>query len=222
MEYVSFFIMGESGLYLDKISILRRLHKLAFMDLNRNPWKILGEKEIYSNPWIGLTEYSVLNPAGKQGIYGKVSFKNIAIGILPLDSDLNTWLVGQYRFPLDQWSWEIPEGGGPLGTDPMDAARRELLEETGLKAAHMQELLRMHLSNSVSDEFSVTYLATGLTQHMPQPEETEELVVKKVSFEEAVIQVMEGKITDAISVAAILKAKFLLDKKQLPGISQAS
>src|SRR5690606_41965708 len=129
---------------------------------------------------------------------------------------LNTWLVGQYRFPLDQWSWEIPEGGGPLGTDPMDAARRELLEETGLKAAHMQELLRMHLSNSVSDEFSVTYLATGLTQHMPQPEETEELVVKKVPFEEAVIKVREGKITNQIPFASTLKQKFRFAKNQCP------
>src|SRR5690554_4310802 len=99
------------------------------MDLDRNPWQILSYKTVYDNPWIGVTEYQVLNPAGKKGIYGKVSFKNTAIGILPLDEDLNTWLVGQYRFPLGKWSWEIPEGGGVPGTDPVEEARRELLEE---------------------------------------------------------------------------------------------
>src|SRR5690606_11010752 len=125
---------------------------------------------------------------------------------------LNTWLVGQYRFPLDQWSWEIPEGGGPLGTDPVESARRELLEETGLKAENMQELLRMHLSNSVSDEFSVTYLATGLSQHAPRPEETEQLLIKKIPFAQAVAQVLDVSITDSVSVAAILKTQLLLDK----------
>lgn len=188
------------------------------MDFSRNPWKIRGKKEVYANPWIALTEYDVLNPAGKQGIYGKVSFKNTAIGIIPLDRHMNTWLVGQYRFPLEQWSWEIPEGGGLLGTDPLAGAQRELLEETGLKATHMHELLRMHLSNSVTDEYSITYLATGLTQHTPEPEESEELVVRKLPFEEALEMVLEGVITDAISVAAILKVKLLLDKHQLPPI----
>src|SRR3546814_12030271 len=87
------------------------------MDPKKNPWKILGETNVYDNPWIKLTEYAVLNPAGNRGIYGKVSFKNTAIGILPLDEQLNTWLVGQYRFPLDKWSWEIPEGGGPARSE---------------------------------------------------------------------------------------------------------
>src|SRR3546814_20921730 len=112
-------------------------------------------------------------------MYGKVWFKNTAIGILPLDEQLNTWLVGQYRFPLDQWSWEIPEGGGPADIDPVESARRELLEETGLKAENMQELLRMHLSNSASDELSVTYLSTGLRQHDSQPHQTEKMLIKK-------------------------------------------
>src|SRR3546814_2613345 len=119
---------------------------------------------------------------------------------------------GQYRFPLDQGSWEIPEGGGPADIDPVESARRELLEETGLKAENMQELLRMHLSNSVSDEFSVTYLATGLSQHAPQPEETEQLLIKKIPFAQAVEHVLDGTITDSISVAAILKVRLLLDK----------
>src|ERR1700749_713022 len=114
-----------------------------------NPWQITGEKDVYDNPWINLTEYQVLNPSGKPGIYGKGHFKNIAIGILPLDDELNTYLVGQFRFAPDEYSWEMPEGGGPLGIDPLASAKRELLEETGLVAGEWIEIQRMHLSNSV-------------------------------------------------------------------------
>src|SRR5690606_12738410 len=129
------------------------------------------------NKWINLTEYDVINPRGGHGIYGKIHFKNLAIGILALDENRNTWLVGQYRFAPDQFSWEIPEGGGPLGIDPLESAKRELLEETGLSAKKWQEVQRMHLSNSVSDEFAIIYLAQDLEQGEAQPEETEELHV---------------------------------------------
>src|ERR1700754_2338345 len=104
------------------------------MDEAINPWKILAQREVYDNPWIKLTEFDVINPSGGKGIYGKIHYKNIAIGIFVLDDDWNTWLVGQYRFPISQYSWEMPEGGGPLGTDPLDAAKRELKEETGFQA----------------------------------------------------------------------------------------
>ena len=179
------------------------------MNEDTNPWKIIAEKEIYTNKWIGLTEYDVINPSGGKGIYGKIHFKNVAIGIVPLDDDMNTYLVGQYRFTLNKYSWEIPEGGGPLDELPLDAAKRELLEETGLKATQWQELITMHLSNSVSDEYSVTYLAKGLQQFAPMPEETEQLIVKKLKFEEAYHMVNIGLITDSVSVAAILKVKLM-------------
>jgi len=143
----------------------------------QNPWQITSQQNIYDNPWINLTEYQVINPSGNPGIYGKVHFKNLAIGVIVLDDELNTYLVGQYRFPLDKYSWEIPEGGGPLGTDPLGSAKRELLEETGLKAHEWQELQRAHLSNSVTDELSILYLARGLEQFEPQPEETEQLAI---------------------------------------------
>lgn len=175
-----------------------------------NPWKILGEKKVYENPWISLTEYDVLNPSGGKGIYGKVHFKGLAIGILPLDEQLHTWLVGQYRFPLDQYSWEIPEGGGDLNVEPLESARRELLEETGLVAAEWSPLLEMYLSNSVSDEHAICYLARGLEQRTAEPEETEQLQVKRVSFEEAYQMVETGMITDSMSVAAILKVKLMI------------
>lgn len=177
---------------------------------HRNPWTILSERREYDNPWINVTEYSVLNPSGGKGIYGKVHFKNIAIGILPLDKDLNTFLVGQFRFPIEQYSWEIPEGGGQHGVDPLESARRELMEETGLVARSWTKLIEMHLSNSVSDEHSIVYLARELEQYQSSPEETEQLAVKKLPFYEVYQMVEEGRITDSITVAAVLKTKIML------------
>jgi ADP-ribose pyrophosphatase len=175
-----------------------------------NPWKTLESDLKYDNNWISLTEHQVINPSGGKGIYGEVHFKNIAIGILPLDENYNTWLVGQYRYPLKAYSWEIPEGGGPFHEEPLESARRELLEETGMSAKNWREIQRMHLSNSVSDELSIIYVATDLIQGIAMPEETEQLIVKKISFDEAYDMVMSGIMTDSVSVAAILKAKLMI------------
>ncbi|HVM88118.1 MAG TPA: NUDIX hydrolase [Puia sp.] len=176
----------------------------------KNPWQILTEKKIYDNRWISVTEFSVINPGGGKGIYGKVHFKNLAIGVLVLDENMNTYLVGQYRFPLKEYSWEIPEGGGEFDVSPIDSAKRELLEETGLIANEWKELLRLHLSNSVSDELAIIFVAKRLEQRSPIPEETEQLTVKKIPFEEAYNMVTKGEITDAMSVAAIQKMKLTL------------
>lgn len=178
--------------------------------MEENPWQIRSEKKVYDNPWISLTEYGVINPAGKDGIYGKVHFKNTAVGIMVLDEAFSTYLVGQYRFAIDQYSWEIPEGGALTGDDPLEGAKKELLEETGLKAEDWNVLLNMHLSNSVTDEWAIVYLARGISQHEAMPEETEQLVIKKLPFDEACKMVEGGIITDSISVAAILKTKVLL------------
>jgi 8-oxo-dGTP pyrophosphatase MutT (NUDIX family) len=175
----------------------------------QNPWTILESKKIYQNPWISLTEHQVLNPAGGKGIYGEVHFENYAIGIIAIDEDDHICLVGQYRFPLKQYSWELPEGGGPLDGNPLDSAKRELLEETGLVAKEWTEVLRMHLSNSVSDELGILYLAKDFEQFEAQPEETEQLEVKKIPFEEAYQMVMNGEITDSLTIAGILKVKLI-------------
>jgi 8-oxo-dGTP pyrophosphatase MutT (NUDIX family) len=180
-----------------------------------NPWTILAERRVYDNKWIGVTEYDVLNPNGGKGIYGKVHFKNLAIGALPLDGEGYTWLVGQYRFPLEAYSWEIPEGGGDPAVAPVESARRELLEETGLVAAEWTHLMDMHLSNSVADEKAILFLARGLEQREAMPEETEQLVVRRLPFEEAYQMVEEGIITDSMSVAAILKVKLMLLQGEL-------
>ncbi|HJV20170.1 MAG TPA: NUDIX hydrolase [Sediminibacterium sp.] len=183
--------------------------------MEHNPWQITGEKNVYDNPWIRLTEYQVINPAGGKGIYGKVHFKNTAVGVLVLDEQLNTYLVGQYRFTLDTYSWEIPEGGAPLGTDPLEGGKRELLEETGLAAAQWEPLLQLHLSNSVSDEWAVVYLARELRQKQSEPEETEQLIIRKLPFAEAAEMVEKGQITDSMSVAAIYKVQLLLAQGKL-------
>ena len=175
-----------------------------------NPWITIESHKIYENNWIGLTEHQVINPSGGKGIYGEVHFKNYAIGILAVDEEMNTWLVGQYRYPLKAYSWEIPEGGGPLDEEPLDSAKRELMEETGLRASEWIEIQRMHLSNSVSNELAIIYLARGLAQGAAEPEETEQLVIRKLPFEEAYQMVINGTITDSMSVAAILKAKIML------------
>jgi len=164
----------------------------------------------YNNPWISVTEYQVLNPAGKPGIYGKVHFKNKAIGIIPIDGEGNTWLVGQHRYPLDQWSWEIPEGGGPIEGSVLESAKRELKEETGLTATKWTELLRTHLSNSVSDEEGFIFLAEGIEQGEVAFEETEaDMKVWKLPFSQVVEMVMAGEITDSLTVMGILKVALL-------------
>lgn len=171
-----------------------------------NPWKTISSEEKYDNPWINVTEYQVINPAGGKGIYGKIHFKNKAIGIVPYDADGNTWLVGQWRYPLNEWSWEIPEGGGPLENDVLESAKRELKEETGISANKWTVVQRVHLSNSVSDEEGFIFLAEELTHGESALEETEaDLKVWKLPFAEALQLVLDDKITDSLSVMGILK-----------------
>lgn len=177
-----------------------------FLILMNNPWTTLSSREIYDNKWIQVVEHQVINPAGGKGIYGKVHFKNKAIGIIALDEDKNTWLVGQFRYTLEEWSWEIPEGGGPLESDVLSSAQRELKEETGLIAKKWTLLLRTHLSNSVCDEEGFIFLAEDLAQGDREAEETEaDMKVWKLPFAEALDMVMSGKITDSLSVMGILK-----------------
>jgi len=184
-------------------------------NFDKNPWKTVSIEEKYSNPWIKITHREVLNPAGGPGIYGVVHFKNTAIGILPLDKDYNTWIVGQYRYTLEEYSWEIPEGGGPKNEDPLDAAKRELKEETGIEAAQWTQILEMNTSNSVTDEYGVAYVAQSLTFGESEPEDTEDLIVKKLPFTELYQMVMDGKIKDSLSMVTVLKAKALMDEGKI-------
>lgn len=170
-----------------------------------NPWQTLSGQLKYENRWIQVTEYQVINPSGGKGIYGKVHFKNKAIGVVALDSQANTWLVGQYRYTLDAWSWEIPEGGGLLTESPLAAAKRELREETGLTAKKWKQVMRLHTSNSVTDEEGFIFLAEDLEHGTNELEETEaDLKVLKVSLQQAIKMIEEEAITDSISVMGLL------------------
>ena len=180
--------------------------------IDKNPWITKSSQEIYDNAWISLTEHQVIHPGGKDGIYGVVHFKNIATGIIPLDENNNTWIVGQFRYTLNKYSWEIPEGGGKIGIDALVSAQRELLEETGIKAGKWTEIMRIDLSNSVTDEIGVAFVARDLSFFDPEPDDDEQLEVVKLPFEEVFRMAMEGEITDSLALNAIFKTKFLLDK----------
>lgn len=180
-----------------------------------NPWKTLSEKLCYESPWIKVFHHEVINPSGNEGIYGYVHFKNYATGIIPLDADNNTWIVGQYRYPNKEYTWEIPEGGGPKDRTPLESAKRELKEECGIVAKQWDMICEMRLSNSVSDEEAYIYVAKGLTFEEAEPDDTEDLTIRKVPFEEAFDMVMKGEITDSMSVAGILKVKLLMDKGEI-------
>lgn len=176
-----------------------------------NKWQTLASEDIYENPWIKLEEHQVINPGGAPGIYGKVHFKNTAIGIVALDDQHHVWLVGQHRYVLNEWSWEIPEGGGPEGTDVLTSAKRELLEEAGLHAGQWEEILRTHLSNSVSDEVGYIFLARDITVGNTQREATEaDMKLWRLPFKDALEMVLTGKITDALTIMGILKVARLL------------
>lgn len=177
----------------------------------RKKWQPLSKKVVYDNNWITVTHEDIIAPTGHQGIYGKVHYKNYAIGILPIDKDGNTWLVGQERYPSDIYSWEMPEGGGLVGQDILASAQRELQEEVGLVANQWQEIQRLHLSNSVSDEEAILFLATDLEAVEAAPDETEVLTIKKLPFEQAFEMVWSGEITDTMTVNAYLRVKRMLD-----------
>lgn len=177
-------------------------------------WHRKSRDIVYRNNWITVFHDEVVNPSGGDGIYGVVRFENLAIGIVPLDDEGHTWLVGQHRYPHDRYSWEIPEGGGKLGIDPLESAQRELQEEVGLGARRWERVLDLDLSNSVTDEVAIVFVARDLYPLEATPEETEDLALVRVPFAEAVERVMRGEITDAISVAGLLKVKALLDSGQ--------
>ena len=182
----------------------------ASLDEDHNPWQVLSTEVKYHNPWISVREDQVVNPGGGQGIYGVVTMKNKALGIVPVDAQGNTWLVGQYRYPLGEYSWEIPMGGGPVELDILESAQRELREETGLSARRWTNIARLHTSNSVTDEEGFVFLAEDLEHGDVEPEETEDLRLWKLPLTDAVRMVMDNRITDAVSVAGLLKAEKVL------------
>lgn len=182
---------------------------------NEPDWETHDIETVYDNPWITVTHRNVSAPTGTRGIYGMVHFKNLALGVVPIDADGNTWLVGQQRYTLNHYAWEIPEGGGLRDVDPLITAKRELREETGIEAKRWTPLLTLHTSNSVTDEVAHAFIAQGLSFGESETDDTERLAIVKLPLEEAVARVMSGEITDALAMASLLKAQRLIDTGEL-------
>ena len=180
------------------------------------PWRFRAERLVYQNRWITLREFDAVAPTGAQTIYGVVGYKNLAVGVLPIHDDGSIVLVGQHRFPLKDYTWEIPEGGVPLAEDPLEGAKRELREEAGLEASDWRLVLRFQLSNSVSDERGFGYIATGLRSVPAEPDATESLALARVPFAEALEQAVHGGIQDMMSVAILLRAYHMAREGELP------
>lgn len=178
-------------------------------DHTRNPWTRRSRRVAYENPWIVVYEDQVLRPDGQPGIYGVVHYRNRAVGVVALDEQGRVLLVGQYRYTLDRYSWEIPEGGAAEGEDLLAAVQRELAEETGYRAGNWREILHAHLSNSVSDEDAACYLATDLRPGPAEPEGTERIQVRWVPFPHALEMIRQGEITDALSILALQQVVLL-------------
>jgi 8-oxo-dGTP pyrophosphatase MutT (NUDIX family) len=173
--------------------------------MTENPWKTLSSAHKYGNPWFSVREDRVIRPDGKPGIYGVVSAQRLAVGILPLWEDGSLTLVGQYRYPLNEYSWEIPEGGGEFDVDPVESAKRELREETGIEARNWEYLGRLHTSNCFVDEVCQLFLATDLTQGLARPGPEELIQTQRIPFHEAVVMAKDGRITDSISIVGIFR-----------------
>ena len=186
------------------------------MTVKNGPWSVLASRSVYKNPWIEIVDNDVTHPDGSPGQYGVVKFANIAIGVLPLDRDGNTWLVGQHRFPHDRYSWELPEGGGPLAIEAVESARRELREETGLTARQWLPLCEMDISNSVTDERAVCFIATDLEQGQSSPEPSEALAIRRCAFSELLRDVLSDAITDSLTKLMVLTAYAKAREGRLP------
>ena len=173
------------------------------------PWIRNARRVAYENPWLTLWHDDVTRPDGAPGIYGVVHFANLAAGVLVLDDADRVLLVGQHRYTIDAYSWELPEGGVPDGESALDGAKRELREETGVEAADWRELARVHLSNSVTDELAVLFVATGLTHGIATPDGTEDLAIRWLPFEDVLAMTLDGRISDAMTVIAVERLALL-------------
>jgi 8-oxo-dGTP pyrophosphatase MutT (NUDIX family) len=187
-----------------------------WMVAHGRPWQAGDGRVVYDNPWVSVTEFDAVAPTGKPACYGLVGFKNQAIAILPLHDDGTVTLVGQNRFPFHDYSWEIPEGGAPMGEDPLDGAKRELAEETGLMAAIWRPMLKMQLSNSITNEIAYGFLALGLSEGQIAPDETEDIAVVRVPFAQALRLATTGEIQDSLTVAMLLRAHHMAYSGELP------
>lgn len=179
-----------------------------------DPWRTRASRQVYDNAWINVREDQVIRPDGSDGIYGVVSFKNLAVGAVVRHDDGDTVLVGQHRYPLGRWSWEIPEGGADPAADPLAEAQRELREETGLLARRWTALGALHTSNSATDEAGQLWLAEDLTQHDPAPDATEQLRLWRLPLLRAHELAMDGTLTDSLTIIGLCRATHHLHTRE--------
>lgn len=185
-------------------------------DQKNGPWTVLDTRTGFENPWLRIESSQVIHPDGSAGTYGVVRYANLACGVLPIDDEGYTWIVGQHRFPLNAYSWELPEGGGPIDISPEASALRELTEETGVSAAHKLALGRWHLSNSVTDEVAYGFLVWGLSVGTAKPEPSEALKVKRIPLRDLARRVRSGEITDAFTHLMLMSAIDLARRGEIP------
>jgi 8-oxo-dGTP pyrophosphatase MutT (NUDIX family) len=192
--------------------------KPAWLRPHGRPWQTGDERVVFESNWITVTDQTAIAPTGNPARYGLVRFKNLAIAVLPLHDDGTVTLVGQHRFPLGDYTWELPEGGSPWAEDPLEGAKRELAEETGLVAAEWREILRGQLSNSITDERMVGYLALGLSEGPTRPDAdaTEAIAMVRVPFREALDAAMAGHLQDMLTVAMLLRGYHMASERALP------
>jgi 8-oxo-dGTP pyrophosphatase MutT (NUDIX family) len=192
--------------------------KPAWLRPNGRPWQPGDERVVFESNWITVTDQTAIAPTGNPARYGLVRFKNLAIAVLPLHDDGTVTLVGQHRFPLGDYTWELPEGGSPWAEDPLEGAKRELAEETGLVAAEWREILRGQLSNSITDERMIGYLALDLSEgpHKPEADATEAIAMVRVPFREALDAAMAGHLQDMLTVAMLLRGYHMASERALP------
>ena len=192
--------------------------KPAWLRAHGTPWKAGDERLVFESAWVQVTDQIAIAPTGKPARYGLLRFKNVAVAVLPVHDDGTITLVGQHRFPAGDYSWELPEGGAPLDEDPLAGAKRELAEETGLAAREWREILRAQLSNSVTDERMVGYLATGLSEGagVACADDTEAIAMVRVPFREALDAAMGGHVLDMLTVAMLLRGYHMAREGALP------
>jgi 8-oxo-dGTP pyrophosphatase MutT (NUDIX family) len=193
--------------------------KPAWLAPHGTPWTPGEARVVFESNWISVVDQTAIAPTGKPARYGLVRFKNLAIAVLPIHDDGTVTLVGQHRFPLADYSWELPEGGSPLAEDPLEGAKRELAEETGLQAAEWREIMRAQLSNSITDERMIGYLALGLSEGAVAhtADETEAIALARVPFREALEAAIAGHMPDMLTVAMLLRGHHMAVEGSLPG-----
>jgi ADP-ribose pyrophosphatase len=190
--------------------------RLTINNSQSDPFVLVGSKVAYENPWIKVEHQDVIRPDGNPGIYGIVRFKNRAVAVLPIEDNGYVWLIGQWRKPLDRWSWEVPEGGVPFDEDLEAGARRELEEEAGLIAGSLVKVMEFDVSNCVCDEVGVAYIAYDLRHGVMAPDPTEVLSLRRIHFTQLLDEIDQGLIRDAPTLVTVLRAHQLALTNRLP------